>query len=445
MTEHHQKVALTRFAAVSALLSKLGTGISFSAALKEVTKSPPLAEDGRKIRFSERTLRRWVGDYKQDGFDGLLPVDRRIKTASRVLENDFVSLICREKVVDQEASIPELMRRAKEEGVAIGSQSRVTVWRAAKRLNLPIFSAKAPENSTMRRFAYQYPLQMVLTDGVHFRAGAKRVKRVAMVLLDDATRFALGGVVGHSETTELFLQLIWMGFVRHGLFSALFVDNGSAFSSGDATLIFARLGIPLVHSTVDYPEGRGKIERLHRTLRDQLLRGFKGASDTSTAHLQLQLNHHLEHIYNKSPHEALGGETPMQRFLDLRLKNSPDVDYKNLREQFFVSFKRKVGRTNDVKIDGILYEIPYGYSGRTIIIVKDILIGHYFLDHDQKRIQIFPVDQLHNAITGRERMDNRADAEVESGPINTASSRNFRKTYRPIVTPSGDFYEKDET
>lgn len=58
MPEHHQKVALTRFIAVSAVLSKLGTGISFSLALKEVTKSPPLTADGRKIRCSERTLRR---------------------------------------------------------------------------------------------------------------------------------------------------------------------------------------------------------------------------------------------------------------------------------------------------------------------------------------------------------------------------------------------------
>ena len=270
-------------------------------------------------------------------------------------------------------------------------------------------------------------------------------QKVAMVLLDDATRFALAGVVGYSETTELFLRLIWMGFVRHGLFSNLYVDNGSAFSSGDATLIFARLGIPLVHGTVDYPEGRGKIERLHRSLRAQLLRGFKGATDVSTAHLQLQLNHHLEHVYNKSPHEALGGETPMQRFLGLRLKDSPDVDYENLRERFFVSQRRKVSRTNDVKIDGLFYEMPSGYCGRTIIIVKDVLDGQYFFDHEGKRIQIFPVDQLHNAVTGRDRKDTRVDDENESGPIDTASSRNFRKTYRPIVTPSGDFHEMDET
>jgi putative transposase len=242
MPNHHQKVALRRFIVVSAVLSRLETGISFSAALREIARSPPLTEDGSKTRCSERTLRRWVSDYRRKGFDGLLPKDRHMKVASRVLENDFVSYICREKAIDQEASIPELMRRARQDEVTIGSRSRVTVWRAAKRLNLPIFSAIAPENTSMRRFAYQYPLQMVLTDGVHFRAGPKRVKRVAMVLLDDATRFALAGVVGCSETSELFLQLVWKGLTAHGMFSSLYADNGSGFSSGDAALVFASVG-----------------------------------------------------------------------------------------------------------------------------------------------------------------------------------------------------------
>jgi transposase InsO family protein len=442
MPEHHQKVALTRFIAVSAVLSKLGTGISFSLALREVTKSPPLTADGRKIRCSERTLRRWISDYRREGFDGLIPIDRRMTSASRVLENDFISYIRREKTVDQRASIPELMRRAAEESVDIGTKSRVTVWRAAKRLNLPIFSAKSPENTSMRRFSYPYPMQMVLTDGVHFRAGSVRVKRVAMILLDDATRFALAGVVGFTETTELFLQLVWKGITRHGLFSNLYVDNGSAFSSDNATLIFARLKIPLIYGTVDYPEGRGKIERFHRTLRGQFLRGLEDAGDTTLEHLELRLNHHLEHVYNKSPHDSLDGMTPEQKFVDLRLKEIKEIDYKLLREQFFVSFKRKASQTNDVQIDGSFFEIPRGYAGRIVTVVKDILSGQYFFDHDQKRIQIYPADYTHNAVIRRERMDTELPPD-DQALVDTASNKNFRKTYRPIVSPSGDFYEKE--
>lgn len=444
MPEHHQKVALTRFIAVSAVLAKLETGESFSRALKQVTMSPPLAADGRKVSFSERTLRRWVSSYRRAGFDGLMPMDRRMKTASRVLENDFISYIHREKSMDQEASIPELMRRANEENVAIGTNSRTTVWRAVKRLNLPIFAAKAPENTSMRRFAYPYALQMALTDGVYFRAGSRRVKRVAMVLLDDASRFALAGVVGFSETTELFLGLVWLSLTRHGPFANLYADHGSGFSSDHAALVFARLEIPLIHGTVAYPEGRGKIERFNRTLRADFLRGLEGVLDTSLEHLQLRLNHHLEHVYNKSPHESLDGMTPEQKFLELRPKDIKKVDYRSLREKFFVSFRRKASRTNDVQLDGTFFEIPRGHAGRTVVIVKDILSGDYFFDHDQKRIQIFPVDYTHNAISSRERAKYEPTHEQEPGPVDTAANKNFRSNYRPIVSLSGDFYEKED-
>jgi hypothetical protein len=39
-------------------------------------------------------------------------------------------------------------------------------------------------------------MQMVLCDGKHFRAGAARLRRVALFFLDDATRMGLHVVVG---------------------------------------------------------------------------------------------------------------------------------------------------------------------------------------------------------------------------------------------------------
>ncbi|CAO0822055.1 hypothetical protein DFAR_2800016 [Desulfarculales bacterium] len=38
------------------------------------------------------------------------------------------------------------------------------------------------------------------------------------------------------------------------------------------------MGIALVHSSLDVPQGRGKIERLFRFVRSQLLPGFKGGT-----------------------------------------------------------------------------------------------------------------------------------------------------------------------
>ena len=43
---------------------------------------------------------------------------------------------------------------------------------------------------------------MVLADGKHFRAGTARLKRVALVFLDDASRYGLDVVVGEARLAE---------------------------------------------------------------------------------------------------------------------------------------------------------------------------------------------------------------------------------------------------
>ncbi len=49
------------------------------------------------------------------------------------------------------------------------------------------------------------------------------------------------------------------------------VDNGSAFVDAWLPRGCAVLGIKLTHSTARCPQGRGKIERLFRTVREQFL------------------------------------------------------------------------------------------------------------------------------------------------------------------------------
>ncbi len=49
------------------------------------------------------------------------------------------------------------------------------------------------------------------------------------------------------------------------------MDNGSAFVDAWLLRACAKLGVRLVHSTPHRPQGRGKIERFFRTVRDQFL------------------------------------------------------------------------------------------------------------------------------------------------------------------------------
>jgi transposase InsO family protein len=288
-----------------------------SRAVAEVVKLPHVDQLGRPWTLSLRSVRRWVEAYAEGSLAALEDKLRPRSVDSRVLSPDLLSFLRVQKDADEKASIPELLRRARELGV-IGTHERVdrtSVWRACNRIGLPVTRQKRQAQKDVRSFAYPNRMLMVLCDGKYFRAGAGRLKRVALAFLDDATRFGLDAFVDTSENTPLFLSGLREVITRFGLMSALFMDRGPGFRSDDTHAACARLGIAYIHGTAAYPEGHGKIEKFNQTWERLLLRGFDGHPeiDPDPGALRARLRHFLHEVYNKTPHEGLHGETPEQR------------------------------------------------------------------------------------------------------------------------------------
>jgi hypothetical protein len=94
-----------------------------------------------------------------------------------------------------------------------------------------------------------------------------------------------------------------------------------------------------VLGTAAYPEGHGKIEKFNQTAQTQALRGLVGAADVDDdcGALELRLSHDLDHSYNRQPHEALDGQTPLDRFeADTRALRFPATDAE-LADRFVVT------------------------------------------------------------------------------------------------------------
>jgi len=88
----------------------------------------------------------------------------------------LIGFLRTEKQGDPRASVPELLRRAEQQGI-IGSAlsvDRTTVWRACRRMGLPTRARPSKREGDMRRWRYPHRMQCVLADGKHFRAGAGR-------------------------------------------------------------------------------------------------------------------------------------------------------------------------------------------------------------------------------------------------------------------------------
>lgn len=91
-----------------------------------------------------------------------------------------------------------------------------SVWRAFERMGLATCMRVTKHEGDMRRFTFLNRMQMVLCDGKKFRAGAARLRRVALFYLDDSSRYGLQVVVGTEETSELFLRGLYKLICRYG-------------------------------------------------------------------------------------------------------------------------------------------------------------------------------------------------------------------------------------
>jgi hypothetical protein len=135
--------------------------------------------------------------------------------------------------------------------------------------------------------------------------------------VDDHSRYlvCLKACAGQTEATVR--GHLETAFRHHGPPDAMFVDNGSPWGGAPAErwtrfgVWLLKLGAGVLHSRPYHPQSRGKNERFHRTLNQEVLsmtsfRGLREAQRAFDAWLP---------IYNgERPHEALAMAVPADRY-----------------------------------------------------------------------------------------------------------------------------------
>ena len=152
------------------------------------------------------------------------------------------------------------------------------------------------------------------------------------------------------------------------------VDNGSAFVDSQLLRACASLGIALVHSRPGQPAGRGKIERVFRTVREQFLVEIvdppegAGSPVSSLAELNSLFTAWVEQVYHRRPHGETG-QPPLQRWLAPGPPVLPTRDA--LHEAFLWSEQRTVTKTATVSLNANTYEVDAALVGHRVELVFD--------------------------------------------------------------------------
>src|SRR5215216_6407034 len=340
-----QAVALFRYSLIREAADPALGAHERGALVRALAERDHLGPSGERVRVSRNTLDRWIAAWRTGGFEALLPDPR----------------VGRPRV---DLDMLELAVTLKREQPRRAAAQIATV--IAERYGA------SPHERTLqrhfRRFQAEAPNQLWTADALHGPVVAGR-KAYLFAAIDDHSRALAGYRWAHAEDTLRLEAALRAGFAARGLPGCLYVDNGSPFISRQLERCLAVLGIRLVHSRPGQPQGRGKIERVFRTVREQFLIELEargGAADLEE--LNRLFGAWVEGVYHHQEH-AETGQAPMERFLAGAPPRLPTPA--ELREAFLWAEHRQVTKTGMVSLFGNRYQVDPALVGATVELVFD--------------------------------------------------------------------------
>lgn len=332
---------------------------------------------GQQVRVSEQTLRRWRRAYEEGGFDALVPSPRQPgpRTPGEVLA--LAEALKREKPGRTAAQVRRILQ------VTSGwAPSDRTLQRLFERLELNAPPPGEVLGRALGRFQADRPNEIWVGDTLHgpVIGGSKSY---LFAFLDDHSRAVMGARWAHHDDVVRMAAAFRPALQARGVPQNAYLDNGSPFV--DAWLLrgCAVLGIRLIHSAPGKPEGRGKIERFFRTVRDQfLVEVGDGAGVSDLAEMNRLFQAWTETVYHRAVHSETG-EAPLARWAKATPAERAVPDPAALHEAFLWSERRKADKTALVKMHGNAYQVDAWLAGRMV----ELVFSPFDLDRVEVRLE----------------------------------------------------------
>lgn len=322
---------------------------------------------GQRVRISRQTVDRWIRDWRAGGFDALVPSPRQTsqRTPAEVL--DLATALKRENPQRTAAGVRRILR------AQLGwAPDERTLCRHFARLGL--MAAALPDTpGVFGRFEAARPNELWTGDALHGPVIAGR-KTFLFAFIDDHSRALVGYRFGHAEDTVRLAAALRPALASRGVPASIYVDNGSAFVDSWLLRACAKLGVKLTHSTPGRPQGRGKIERVFRTVREQFLVELTGGNEIGRHHVaDLAMLNRLfaawaEQVYHHTVHSETG-QPPIERWSAGGPFPLPTPA--QLAEAFLWEEHRTVTKTATVSLHGNSYQVDPALVGRRVELVFD--------------------------------------------------------------------------
>jgi transposase InsO family protein len=266
----------------------------------------------RDFGVSRKTGYKWLKRFQEEGEAGLAERSRRPDTSPHRTPPEVEA-----QIVAARQAHPVWGPRKLKAVYDDGHWPALSTIAAVLRRHGCIHPSASAQHRPMLRFEHPVPNGLWQMDfkGDWCLPDGRRC--YPLTVLDDHSRFLLTLHACSDQTTESVQAALEATFRCYGLPERMLMDNGPPWSDG-AQSLYTRLkvwllllDIPVTHGRPSHPQTQGKDERLHRTLKEELLvyqqadslRGWQQHFDR------------WRHQYNTvRPHQALGDVPPCTRY-----------------------------------------------------------------------------------------------------------------------------------
>lgn len=367
--EHHQQLALERFAAVSFVKQHREGGLPLSHCLKLAAERP-----WPHRRYAASTLEEWYYQYEKGGFEALKPKGRKDHGSVRALTAEVTAALEALRNQNPQLTVRTLVRRLLKDGVLRpGEFSLSSIYRHLHRCGLDTRSLRLRRDvgegtGPQKAFESAFANDLWMTDMMYGPTlaleGKRTVRTRLFAFVDDCSRLCTAARYYPGESFDYLLDTLRRAIECRGIPRRIYSDNGKVFTCAHLKVVCANLGIQLLHAKPYHSWSKGKVERLFRTMQSDFQQQlvFEPAHDLEDLNRRLQ--QWLEKDYHRREHSALQRESPAKRFADrgvhLRLPGD-DLDRLFLHET-----TRRVRKDATFSLNGKLYEVSPSLRGEQI-------------------------------------------------------------------------------
>lgn len=325
--------------------------------------------------ISDRTLRRHLANYRQDGFLGLQPKTKRQQGSGAIPKEVLEQAILLRREVPSR-SVSQLIQIMEWEGLVEKGQIRRSTLQ--EQLTAHGYSTRqmrmyAETGVATRRWQQPHRNRLWQSDlkyGPYLPIGTKgAMERVYLVtFIDDATRLVLHGefypVMDQAVVEDCFRRAVQ----KYGVPEAVYFDNGKQYRTTWMRRTCSKLGIRLLYAKPYSPEGKGKVERFNRVV-DSFLQEASLQRPKTLDQLNELFQVWLSECYQHKPHSALG-KSPEEAYQgDINPIRFAEPEL--LADAFLHCEQRKVDKAGCISFLGRKYEVGVGFIGCKVDVVYD--------------------------------------------------------------------------